>query len=85
MSFATIFLLFWYLFIDLIPLPWIIFPGSTCNQSLDQFSAGILLGVGGGEGSLILSVASFCDENLCCSHTSFEVIGAILLYFGSLI
>lgn len=62
MIFATV-LLFWYLLIDLIPLPWIIFPGSTCNQNLDQFSAGILFGAEGEEGSLILSVVSFCDEN----------------------
>jgi hypothetical protein len=34
-------------YLDLIPLPWIIFPGSTCNQNLDQFSAGILFGAGG--------------------------------------
>lgn len=63
MSFAIV-LLFWYLFIDLIPLPWIIiFPGSTCNQNLDRFNAGILFGAEGEEGSLILSVVSFGDEN----------------------
>jgi hypothetical protein len=79
-----LFCYFGCLFIDLIPLPWIIFSGSTCNQSLDQFSAGILWR-GGGRRVPHSFCSIFLWWELCCSHISFEVIGAILLYFGSLI